>query len=42
MKENSPYDIAAQLKGFFTNLIFSSIFGLVMAAIFKTRRSSQE
>lgn len=42
MKENSPYDIAAQSKGFFTNLIFSSIFGLIMAAFFKTRRSSQE
>ncbi|MGL2994710.1 DUF4199 domain-containing protein [Flavobacterium sp. TSSA_36] len=42
MKENSPYDIAAQLKGFFTNLVFSSIFGLIMAAFFKTRRSSQE
>ena len=42
MEENSPYDIAAQLKGFFTNLVFSSIFGLVMAAFFKTRKSSQE
>jgi hypothetical protein len=42
LKENSPYDIVAQSKGFFTNLIFSSIFGLIMAAFFKTRRSSQE
>ena len=40
MKENSPYDTVAQLKGFFTNLIFSSIFGLIMAAFFKSK--SQE
>ena len=42
MKENSQFDIDSQLKGYFFNLLISSIFGLIMAAFFKTRRSSQE
>ncbi|WP_236552254.1 DUF4199 domain-containing protein [Flavobacterium sp. 9R] len=42
MKENSQFDIDSQLKGYFFNLLISCIFGLIMAAFFKTRRSSQE
>ena len=42
MKESSPYDIDSLLKGMITSIVFSSIFGLIMAAFFKTRRSSQE
>ena len=42
MKENSQFDIDSQLKGYFFNLLISCVFGLIMAAFFKTRRSSQE
>lgn len=42
MKESSPYDIDSLLKGMITSIVFSSIFGLIMAAFFRTRRSSQE
>lgn len=42
MKESSPYDISSLLKGMLTSLAFSSIFGLIMAAFFKTRKSYQE
>lgn len=42
MKENSQFGIAAQFKGLFTNIALSSIFGLLMAAFFKTRKTHQE
>lgn len=42
MKENSPYDVGSLLKGMLSSLAFSSIFGLIMAAFFKTRKSQQE
>ena len=42
MKENSPYDIGSLLKGMITSIVFSAIFGLILAAFFKTRKSSQE
>lgn len=42
MKENSQFSIASQFKGLFTNIALSSIFGLLMAAFFKTRKTHQE
>ncbi|MFY8112376.1 MAG: DUF4199 domain-containing protein [Flavobacterium sp.] len=42
MKESSPYDIDSLLKGMITSIVFSSIFGLIMAAFFKTRKTHQE
>ncbi|MGL5112087.1 MAG: DUF4199 domain-containing protein [Flavobacterium sp.] len=42
MKESSPYDIDSLLKGMITTIVFSSVFGLLMAAFFKTRKTSQE
>lgn len=42
LKENSQFDIDSLLKGYFFNLLISCIFGLIIAAFFKTRRSSQE
>nr|WP_314897261.1 DUF4199 domain-containing protein [uncultured Flavobacterium sp.] len=42
LKENDPYSIIELLKGSVFSIVFSSIFGLIMAAFFKSKPSSQE
>ncbi len=42
LKENNPYSTIELLKGSVFSIIFSSIFGLLMAAFFKSKSSSQE
>jgi uncharacterized membrane protein len=42
LKESSPYSIPELLKGSIFSIVFSSIFGLIMAAFFKSKPSSQE
>ena len=42
LKENDPYSIIELLKGSVFSIVFSSIFGLLMAAFFKSKPSSQE
>jgi hypothetical protein len=42
LKENDPYSVVELLKGSIFSIVFSSIFGLVMAAFFKSKPSSQE
>lgn len=42
LKENDPYSIVELLKGSIFSIVFSSIFGLIMAAFFKSKPSSQE
>ena len=41
LKETNPYSTIELLKGSIFSIIFSSIFGLILAAFFKTR-STQE
>ncbi len=36
MKETDNFSIGSQLKGLLTNIVVSSIFGLILAAFFKT------
>jgi hypothetical protein len=42
LQENNQFSVLGLLKGSLTNIIFVSIFGLIMAAFFKSRPSSQE
>jgi uncharacterized membrane protein YccC len=42
LKENSQFSLKGLISGFFTSLLGAIIFGLILAAFFKTRRSSQE
>jgi hypothetical protein len=42
LKENDPYSVIELLKGSVFSIVFSSIFGLLMAAFFKSKPSSQE
>ncbi len=42
MSENDPYSIVEQLKGIVFLIIFSSVFGLILAAIFKTKISHND
>ncbi len=42
LKENDPYSVVELLKGSLFSIVFSSIFGLIMAAFFKSKPSSQE
>jgi hypothetical protein len=42
LKENDPYSIIELLKGSVFSIVFSSIFGLIMAAFFKSKSTSQE
>ncbi|MFV8343087.1 DUF4199 domain-containing protein [Flavobacterium sp. XS2P39] len=42
LKENDPYSVIELLKGSVFSIVFSSIFGLIMAAFFKSKPSSQE
>ena len=41
MKENNPYSTIELLKGSAFSIIFSSIFGLIMAAIFKSKTTQE-
>ncbi|MFL9830938.1 DUF4199 domain-containing protein [Flavobacterium sp. ST-87] len=42
LKENDQFSIAGLLKGSLSNIVFCTIFGLIMAAFFKSKSSSQE
>jgi hypothetical protein len=42
LKENSQFSFKGLITGFFQSILGSIIFGLILAAFFKTRRSSQE
>ena len=42
LKENDPYSVIELLKGSAFSIVFSSIFGLLLAAFFKSKPSSQE
>lgn len=42
LKDSDPFSVAEQLKGAIFNLFFCSILGLLMAAFFKSKSSSQE
>lgn len=42
LQENNQFSVLGLLKGLLTNIIFVSIFGLIMAAFFKSKPSSQE
>jgi hypothetical protein len=42
LKESDPFSITEQLKGSIFNLFFCAILGLIMAAFFKSKPSSQE
>lgn len=42
LKETDPYSIVELIKGSVFSIVFSSIFGLIMAAFFKSKSSSQE
>ncbi|MNR98393.1 hypothetical protein D3C72_295960 [compost metagenome] len=42
LKENDQFSIMEQLKGSIFSILFSAIFGLLMAAFFKSKTSSQE
>lgn len=41
MEEQNQFDIVAQLKGSIFSIIFSAIFGLILAAIFKSKKQEQ-
>ena len=41
LKENNPYSTLELLKGSVFSIVFSSIFGLILAAFFKSK-STQE
>lgn len=38
LKEKDQYSIGSQIQGLFTSIIFSSIFGLILAAFFKSEK----
>jgi hypothetical protein len=42
LKKTDPFSISEQLKGAVVNLFFCAILGLVMAAFFKTKPTSQD
>ncbi|PWA06360.1 DUF4199 domain-containing protein [Flavobacterium laiguense] len=42
LKESDPFSIVEQLKGSIFNLFFCAILGLVIAAFFKSKSTSQE
>lgn len=42
LKENDQFSITGLLKGSLSNIVFCTIFGLIMAAFFKSKTSSQE
>jgi hypothetical protein len=42
LQENDQFSVSGLLKGSLTNIVFSTIFGLVLAAFFKSKPSSQE
>jgi hypothetical protein len=42
LKESDPFSIVEQLKGSIFNLFFCAILGLIIAAFFKSKSSSQE
>lgn len=42
IQETDQFSIAAQLKGIATSLVVSSIFGLILAAIFKTKTANRD
>jgi len=42
LKESNPYSIVELLKGSIYSIVFSSIIGLIMAAIFKSNTTQQE
>jgi hypothetical protein len=42
LKENDQFSIIGLLKGSLSNIVFCTIFGLILAAFFKSRPSSQE
>lgn len=41
MKENDQFSIIGLLKGSLSNIVFCTIFGLILAAFFKSKPSSQ-
>lgn len=41
LNENNPYSIVELLKGSIYNIVFNSIFGLLMAAFFKSNSTQQ-
>lgn len=42
ISKSDNFSILSQIKGFFTNIAVSSIFGLILAAIFKIKPTYQE
>jgi hypothetical protein len=42
LKENSQFSLKGLITGFFQSLLGSIIFGLILAAFFKTRKTHQE
>jgi hypothetical protein len=42
INQNNPYSIIELLKGFVYSLVFNSIFGLILAAFFKSNTTQQE
>jgi uncharacterized membrane protein (DUF106 family) len=42
IKQENQFDTVAQLKGSLFSLLFSAIFGLILAAIFKSKPTQQE
>ncbi|MES2239996.1 MAG: DUF4199 domain-containing protein [Bacteroidota bacterium] len=42
LKENDQFSIIGLLKGSLSNIVFCTIFGLILAAFFKSKPSSQE
>ena len=42
LQENDQFSIAGLLKGSLSNIVFCTIFGLVLAAFFKSKSPSQE
>ena len=41
MKENNPYSTLELLKGSIFSIVFSSIFGLILAAFFKSKSTPE-
>lgn len=42
LKENDPYSTIELIKGSVFSIVFSCVFGLIMAAFFKSKSTSQE
>ena len=42
LKENDQFSVIGLLKGSLSNIVFCTIFGLILAAFFKSKPSSQE